>query len=149
MNKLTEEDGRRALRDHVIEKALVAREKYGESIDESTLGELLADPEVVRYPTSIRFDAEPLEAGEFAYVEPLGPKPSDGFCVVVHPRYQGRGHVVPLLVLYQLVRVNYGEIASHEEAELFGATVLGKDVDDYYETLCRLADELSSAGSAE
>lgn len=143
--RLTEEDGRRALRDHVIEKALIARERYG-PIDGRTLAELLADPEVVRYPTSIRFDSGPLEPGEFAYAEPLGPKPSDGFRVFVHPRYRDRESVLPLLVLYQLVRVNYGEIASHEEAELFGATVLGKDVEEYYETLCELADELSSAG---
>jgi hypothetical protein len=144
--RLTEEDGRRALRDHIIEKGLRARGKYGPSIDEQGLQRLLADPDVVRSPTSVRFDAGPLEAGEPAWVEPLGSRPADGFCVVVHPRYRGREGVLPLLVLYQLVRVNYGEIATHGEAELFGATVLGKDVDDYYETLCGLADELSSSG---
>jgi hypothetical protein len=36
--------------------------------------------------------------------------------------------------------VNYGEIVSHEEAELFGATLLGMDVEEYYRALCDLAD---------
>lgn len=144
--KLTEEDGRRALRDHVAERARIVHEKYGGAIDEEALKRLLDDPEVVRYPTSIEFDAGPLEPGEFAYVAPRGERPSDGFCVYVHPYFRGRGDVLPLLVVYQLVRVNYGEIATHEEAELFGATLLGKDVDEYYQTLCGLADELAAAG---
>ena len=42
---------------------------------------------------------------------------------------------VPLLVAYHLVRVNYGEIAGPEAAEVFGATLCGMDVDDYYAAL--------------
>ena len=49
---------------------------------------------------------------------------------------------VPGLVLYQLVLVNYGEFASAEDAETFGAAVLGITRDEYYQTLCELADQL-------
>jgi hypothetical protein len=52
---------------------------------------------------------------------------------------------VPLLVLYQLVLVNYGAFASSDDAETFGAAALGLARDEYYGTLCRLADELEQA----
>ncbi len=32
---------------------------------------------------------------------------------------------------YHLVTVNYGDVATHEEAEVFGATLLDLDQDDY------------------
>ena len=51
---------------------------------------------------------------------------------------------VPQLVLYQLVLVNYGEFASPEDAETFGAAALGLDREEYYERLCELADQLGS-----
>ena len=47
---------------------------------------------------------------------------------------------VPYLVLYQLVLVNYGEIASAVEAETFGAAASGLSRDEYYHMLCGLAD---------
>ena len=43
--------------------------------------------------------------------------------------------------------INYGDIATHEEAELFGATLLGLDQEHYYATLCKLADSLPAAAS--
>jgi hypothetical protein len=54
---------------------------------------------------------------------------------------------VPLLVLYQLVLVNYGEFASPDDAETFGAAALGLAKDDYYHALCALADELEQTTS--
>jgi hypothetical protein len=47
---------------------------------------------------------------------------------------------VPYLVLYQLVLVNYGEFASADDAETFGAAVLGFSQPEYYHALCELAD---------
>ena len=49
---------------------------------------------------------------------------------------------VPGLVLYQLVLVNYGEFASADDAETFGAAALGISRDEYYATLCDMADEV-------
>jgi hypothetical protein len=46
-------------------------------------------------------------------------------------------------VFYQLVRVNYGEFASADDAEVFGASALGLSRDAYYESLCQLADQIS------
>jgi len=46
-------------------------------------------------------------------------------------------------VLYQLVVVNYGEFASADDAEIFGAAVLGLSKEDYYQGVCELADQIA------
>ena len=61
----------------------------------------------------------------------------------VHPFFMSQLDQVPLLVLYQLVLVNYGAFAVPEDAETFGAAALGLARDEYYHALCRLADELA------
>ena len=60
----------------------------------------------------------------------------------VTPFFMTQLQQVPLLVLYQLVRVNYGEFASPDDAETFGASALGLSKEDYYLALCELADQL-------
>jgi hypothetical protein len=94
----------------------------------------------VRYPCEIVFDAAPLQAGEFAHPAAKGDHPADGFTMYVHPFFMRQLDQVPLLVLYQLVLVNYGTFASPDDAETFGAAALGLGKDEYYDTLCRLAD---------
>ena len=96
----------------------------------------------MRYPCEIVFDAAPLQAGEFAHPVAKGDRPEDGFTMYVHPFFMMQLDQVPLLVLYQLVLVNYGAFASPEDAETFGAAALGLAKDEYYHALCRLADEL-------
>jgi hypothetical protein len=140
--KLSEDDGREALRDHVIQKAQAARLKYGLHIDAEVIMKMLDDREVVRYPTGVRFDAGPLQPGEFAYAQPLGARPADGYCLYVHPHFERQPEILPLLIAYHIVDINYGEIATAAEAELFGATLLGLEVDTYYQALCALADSL-------
>ncbi len=137
-----EHEGRAALTDHAADCAYQARQRHGE-IDTATLPSLLADDKVVRYPTELCLDAGPLEAGEFAYAEPRGAHPRDGFRLCVHPHFAGRAEL-PLLVAYHLVAINYGEIATREQAEVFGALLLGLDPDEYYERVCRLADEVAA-----
>src|SRR5262249_10744852 len=96
----------------------------------------------VRYPCEIVFDASPLGAGEFAHPMPKSERPEDGFKMCVHAYFLTDLQRVPYLVLYQLVLVNYGEFASPDDAETFGATALGLDKEQYYQTLCAMADEL-------
>jgi hypothetical protein len=60
----------------------------------------------------------------------------------VHPFFLTQLPQVPYLVLYQLVVVNYGEFASADDAETFGAAVLGISRDEYYQALCEMADQL-------
>jgi hypothetical protein len=121
--------------------------KYGPRIGWAQLLQILGDRSCVRYPCEIVFDAAPLQAGEFAHPVAEGDQPADGFKLYVHPFFMMQLEQVPLLVLYQLVLVNYGAFASSDDAETFGAAALGLAKDRYYNTLCRLADELEQPAS--
>lgn len=140
--KLSGADGQQALRDHVVQRAADARLRYGMLIDADTIMKIINDRAVVRYPMGVRFDSGPLRPGEFAALEAIGEHPAEGYCLFVHPRFQGEPESWPLVIAYYIPSVNYGDIASHVEAELFGATLLGLEVDDYYNTLCVFADSL-------
>ncbi len=146
-NRPSEDDGRIALREHVAEKAMEARVKHGLCVDTEEILKLLNDRTIVRYPVGIRFDEEPLEPGEFAWPMPLGDSPSNGFCLFVHPCFEDRPHAWPLIIAYHIPSINYGEIVSHDEAELYGATLLGLESEDYYQSLCELADACVSPAS--
>jgi hypothetical protein len=117
-------------------------EKYGPRIGWAQLVQILQDRTCVRYPCEILFDAGTLEAGEFAHPVPRGGRPKDGFTMYVHPLFKAHLEQVHLLVLYQLVLVNYGAFAASEDAEAFGAAALGLPRDEYYQAVCRLADQL-------
>ena len=140
--KLTADDVRQSLNAHVAEKGAALAAKYGPDLGWRELPRLLADREFVRYPCAIDFDATPLQAGEVAHPEPTGARPEDGFTIFVHPFFMTQLAQVPALVLYQLVLVNYGEFASPDDAEAFGAAALGLDKDEYYARLCALADQI-------
>lgn len=143
--RLTENDGRIALRDHVLARAAVARARYGGVVGWTELLAMLEDRQVVRFSTAVVFTATGLLAGEFAHAEMAGDRAAQGYRILVHPSFEGRVDLLPLLVAYHLVRVNYGDIATAADAELFGATLLGLDVEEYYRALCEASD--SVAGS--
>jgi hypothetical protein len=142
-HRLTESDARLSLLDHMREKALAARQKYGPNINAAAIALMLEDRAFLRYPLRIDFDAATLEPGEFACLLPLGIHPSDGFSLCIHPAYQDRSDVWPSVIAYYIPSINYGEIAGPTEAECFGATLLGTPVEDYYQALCTLADALA------
>ncbi len=143
-SKFTVEDGRKAFAHHVIEKALALREKYGPVLDERAFQALLNDRDFVRYPTRVEFDSSKIEPGFFARVEPVADSPANEHVIFLHEHFRGRPRDITNALLYQLVVVNYGEIATREEAELFGSTALGVEQEDYYQRLCRLADAIHS-----
>jgi hypothetical protein len=140
--KLTVEDARQSLAAHAAEKGVELHEKYGPHIGWSELRRILEDRSVVRYPCEIVFDTSGLLEGEFAHPVPNSERPEDGFKIQIHPLFMTQLEQVPLLVLYQLVLVNYGEFAAADDAESFGAAALGIDKEEYYQSLCELADQL-------
>lgn len=140
--QLTAEDAKVSLTSHVQTKGEEICTIFGPGLGWADLQVLLEDRTYVRYPVKIEFDSSALHPGEFAHPEPLGERPEDGFTMFVHPIYLTQLQQVPYLVLYQLVVVNYGEFACHEDAEVFAAAALGLSRDDYYDTLCSLADQL-------
>ncbi len=140
--QLTAADARQSLLAHVEAKGIEAYLKFGPVMDWAALQRLFADRAFVRYPCEIVFDAGPLQPGEFAVPLPKGDRPEDGFTMVVHPCFEQNLEHVAYPILYQLVAVNYGEFASSEEAETFGAAALGITRDEYYDALCDISDQL-------
>jgi len=134
-----------SLNAHAAAKGLEIRQKYGPQIGWNELQRILGDRACVRYPCELVFDAAPLQPGEFACPVPKGDKPEHGFVMHVHPHFQNQLDRAVLLVLYQLVVVNYGSFASAQDAEVFGASALGLTQDDYYNQVCALADQLPAA----
>ncbi len=147
-DSVTAEDGRQSLNAHVEARGLDIFARYGPVIGLNALQRLLADRTCVRYPCELVFDSKPLQPGEFAHAEPGGETPDEGFRLYVHPYFATQPDRIPYLALYHLVRVNYGEFASADDAETFGAAALGLSKEAYYAELCRLADELSDVASA-
>jgi hypothetical protein len=146
--QLTADDARLSMHDHVTAKGAELRAKYGPVIGWSELQRILEDRAFVRYPCKIEFNAAALGPGEFAYPEQVGEKPEDGFTMFVHPIYMTQLNLVPHLVLYQLVLVNYGVFASAYDAEAFGAAALGLSEGEFYHTVCQLADQLGGCDCA-
>lgn len=156
---VTEEDLKSSVTEHVAERARIVRNKYGPDIDYPTLLEILKDRDCVRYPVSIQFDSSRIDPGMFAFSEGVFEDPEkpdyedDDFAdyikiaaeykIVVHEAFKDRLDVLPALVLYHLVAVNYADLATAADAEIYGSTVLGMDQDDYYALLCEAVDRLS------
>lgn len=145
--QLQAQDVRESLNAHVAARGAEIRRKYGPAMGWNGLQRLLPDRSCVRYPCEILFDATPLEPGEIALPIPQGVRPEDGYLMHVHPFFMTQLEQVPLIVLYQLVLVNYGEFAAPGDAEAFGAAVLGLSRDDYYARLCQLADQVGGCGA--
>jgi hypothetical protein len=143
--QLTADDAKQSLNAHVATKGAEIFEKYGPAIGWPQLLRIIVDRAVVRYPCEMTFDAAPLQAGEMAYPVPKGANPESGFRMCMHPCFMTQLEYVPYIVLYQLVLVNYGDFASADDAETFGAAALGLGREEYYRRLCQLADQPAGA----
>jgi hypothetical protein len=141
---LTANDAKQSLKAHVAAKGAEIFEKYGPHIGWAELQAILKDRSCVRYSCDLVFESSRLNPGEFAFPEPKGAMPEEGFTLYVHPVYMTQLSMVPYLTLYQLVTVNYGEFASADDAETFASNALGIPLEEYYETLCDLADQLGA-----
>jgi len=141
--ELSSRDASDSLNAHVAAKGHEIHQRYGPHVGWKELQKVLQDPACVRYPCEIVFDDKELQAGECAHPVCNGERPEDGFKMFVHPVFMTQLDRVPHLVLYQLVLVNYGEFAATEDAETYGANALGLARDDYYATLCELADSIA------
>src|SRR5262249_12998485 len=136
------DEARQSLTAHVAQKGQEIREKYGPQIGWDDLLRILEDRSCVRYPCEVLFEEKELRPGEVAYAAPKGLRPEEGFIIYVHPYFQDHLPKVPLLILYQLVAVNYGPFASADDAEVFGSNALGLEKEAYYQALCAMADEI-------
>jgi len=133
-----------AVSEHAAEKARQIHTRYGPRIDYQVLLRILEDRRSVRYPVTIEFTSDGIETGLFANTEPVSEDLSEGYVISVHECFRDREDVLPALVLYQSVIVNYGDLATAADAEIFGAGVLGMDRDEYYALMCDLNDSIQA-----
>lgn len=127
---------------HASEKAKEIHSRYGPNIDYPAVLRMLDDRRSIRYPVEIRFVSEGISSGMFAHTEPVSENPGDGYVISLHSHFEDRPDVLPALILYQLVLVNYGDLATANDAELFGSGVLGIDRDAYYEQILALTNAI-------
>jgi hypothetical protein len=142
--QLTTRHVRQSLGAHVAAKGAEILARYGPRIGWKQLRQILEDRACVRYPCEIVFDAGPLLPGEFAHPIAKGERPEDGFAMHVHPLFLTQLDRVAYLVFYQLVTVNYGQFASADDAETFGAAALGLSKNEYYQALCEMAGRIGA-----
>ncbi|MBC8202013.1 MAG: hypothetical protein H8E86_08195 [Planctomycetes bacterium] len=136
----SEEHARQVLRDHITMIAKRSFEKYGPAITMDVMERVLADRDIIRRETTWRFDNSILEAGEFAMAVAQG----DSYVIAVHDLFKENQESLPWVIAYHLATVNYGEhVIESDEAELFGASLLGMDVEEYYEKICLIIDNLA------
>lgn len=139
---LSESDGYKALQGHLVDKAKLARERYGPELDLPAFQRMLDDRDVVRHPTTIRFDSSRLYDGEFGMALPVAESSPRSYELILHEQFEGRGADCVMLAAYHIPTINYLDIVTHEEAELFGSTLVGMENEAYYDRVCSLADEL-------
>ncbi len=145
VNNIPPEAAREAFLEHVRRKAMDAHEAYGPQLTGPDMLRLLEDEQVVRYPTSVHFDDSALQQHEFAFAKALGFHTSDGFALCIHPVFKDTPDAWPFLMSYHIPVINYGDLVDAEVSEVFGATLLGIDQEEYYQAVCRLADSIPLA----
>lgn len=131
-----------AVSHHAAEKGKEIRARYGPKIDYPVLLRILEDRKSMRHPVEIRFTTDGIEPGLFATTALASKDPSDGYVISLHEHFRDRPDVLPALILYQSVIVNYGDLATAMDAEIFGAEVLGMDREDYYSLIADLTDSV-------
>jgi hypothetical protein len=134
---------REGLKNHILFVADKGRAKYGDISSLSTLQKFLQDPDVVRYATTLVFDADKLAKGTLLSLKPAG-EDGEEFCIYLHPLLQKREHDAIQVALSSVVSINYGKIAKEYEAELFASQMLGITEEDYHSRMESLKDELSN-----
>jgi hypothetical protein len=131
-----------ALYEHARFAAQRAQSRLNGPLTPSNLEQFLADNLCLRYPTRIIYDRTGLEPHQVA--QPFYRQSRDGiFCDLhVDPDLQKTPEINYLVVAYMAAVINYGDAATPELAELFGALLTGIDQETFYEKMCAVADSV-------
>ncbi len=152
----TPEELRESMNLHLRQKAQEIKDKYGDIVTFPVLLDILQDRKFVRYPINIIYDSTRIEAGFFIKTEMMlsdqGHQPDEDddyvkqadrrYDFIVNEYFKGQPDKLVPLVLYHLPTVNYGDIATYEDAEVFASALMQMEQDDYYQLVCDLADAI-------
>ncbi len=132
--------GQQSLLEHLVAQADVARRKHG-PLSAGKLEELLHDPVCLRHPTRIVFEFGEMAMHQFAQPETdWRNTEQDGRVLYVRPLLRDRPDLLPLAAAYMIPLINYGEVIRDEHCLAYGSTLLGMTVEEFYQSICRLAD---------
>lgn len=131
-----------ALQKHAAIAAQQVHAKLGTQLSSSNLNEFLQF--CLRFPTVLQFDDRCLERQQFAQPRFVGCD-GDKSCVLnIRPQFHSDAEALTFIVAYMAATVNYGEAASSSLCEEFGANLMGMEVDDFYSSVCKIADRIDS-----
>lgn len=132
--------GEESLREHLLAQAAVAQHRYG-PLGFDRLEAFLRDPTCLRYPTRLVFEFGEMAMHQFAQPDlDYRNEAEDGRVLYVRPRLRDHPELVVRAVAYMVPVVNYGEVVGDEECVLYGAALLGRSPDRFYDEVCALAD---------
>ena len=136
--------GERSLRDHLVAQAVVAHAKHG-PLTEASIPAYVADRSCIRHPLRLVFEIGNMASHQFAEPD-IDWRSSDEHARVLYlrPVFKRFPELVPLALSYMIPLVNYGRIVSDDLCILYGATVSGCLVEEYYEAICRMADRVGA-----
>jgi hypothetical protein len=156
-------DLRESMAIHLRQRAQEIIHKYG-PINYSVLQQVLQDKKYTRYPVRILFDSGRIETGLFAITEAILTKPDQSlnqtenkeedddsyyikppdqsYEIVIHEYFKDQPEKLLPLILYQLPIVNYGNVVTYEDSEVFGASMMEISQEDYYQLVCDLVDSI-------
>ncbi len=134
---------REGLENHIRFVAEKAVNKHGRPESLEILRCLLEDNEIVRFPSSLIFDDTELKKGEAVKLDKIADGADEKYQITIHPAFAGRDEDIVALVLYQIVKINYGKIAKEKESLLFASSLLGIKEDAYKTQIKELFEEIS------
>lgn len=152
----TQQELRESMNLHLRQKAQEIIDKYGNINTFSALLKVMSDRKFVRYPVNIIFDSTRVAEGLFIksemhltdrnhqpdedddYIKPADRR----YDFIVHEHFEGQPEKLLPIILYHLPAVNYGDIATYEDSEVFGSALLQMTQDDYYHLVCDIADSI-------
>lgn len=132
--------GQTSLREHLRAQAVLAHARYAPLTAEK-LPTLLRDPDCLRYPVRLVFEFGEMAAHQFAepgmdFRDPTG----QGRVLYLRPCLREHPEGVVLAVAYMIPVINYGPVITDEHCLLYGATLLGLMVEEFYRRVCEMAD---------
>lgn len=133
--------GEVALRKHLLAQAQVAHARHA-PVGGATLDALLRDRDCVRHAVRLEYDFGGMAVHQFAHAEPDRRDPcGSGVVLFLRPQLRGRPDLIILAVAYMIPVINYGEsVVNDAHCVLYGATLLGMTEDEFYQSVCGLAE---------
>lgn len=134
---------REGLENHISFVAEKAANKYGRPDSLDVLNRMLEDNEIVRFPSTLIFDDAELKKGEAVKLDKIADGADEKYQITIHPAFLERDKDIIALVLYQIVKINYGKIAKEKESLLFASSLLGIKGEIYQTQINKLLTEIS------